>query len=55
MEDLQVKVDNLKAQQEQARELFIKLQGGIEMCEALMKEEGEKKASKKDKIKKNAA
>ena len=41
------KIETLKKQQEQARELFIKLQGAIELLEAMKKEESEKD-SKKD-------
>tara|TARA_Y100001963_G_scaffold117420_1_gene163353 strand:- start:514 stop:654 length:141 start_codon:yes stop_codon:yes gene_type:complete len=42
------KINSLKKQQEQAKELFLKLQGAIELLEALEKEEKEKpKKSKK--------
>tara|TARA_Y100001963_G_scaffold134155_1_gene194477 strand:- start:816 stop:965 length:150 start_codon:yes stop_codon:yes gene_type:complete len=40
------KLENLKNQQAQAKELFIKLQGAIELLEAMMEEE--KKDEKKD-------
>ena len=38
MEDLQTKLDNLKAQQEQAKEVFVKCQGAIELVEAMLEE-----------------
>jgi len=38
------KIDSLKNQQEQAKELFIKCQGAIEMLESMIEED-----SKKDK------
>ena len=37
------KLEQLKKQQESARELFIKCQGAIEFLEGMMKEEEEKK------------
>ena len=49
MEDLNKKVENLKVQQEQAKELFIKCQGAIEMLEGIIKEEKEASKEKKDK------
>lgn len=42
--DLKEKLDNLKVQQEQAKELFIKLQGAIEFVQSLL---DEKKKDKK--------
>ena len=48
MEDLDKKVENLKVQQEQAKELFVKCQGAIEVLEA-MKKEAEEPKDKKDK------
>ena len=36
--DLKEKLDNLKVQQEQAKELFIKLQGAIEFVQSLLDE-----------------
>jgi|TARA_R100000306_G_scaffold35885_1_gene36323 hypothetical protein len=47
MEDLQTKLDNLKVQQEQAKELFVKCQGAIELVEAMLEEKAPK--DKKDK------
>ena len=32
---IQEKIDSLKAQQEQAKEMFLKCQGGIEILESL--------------------
>ena len=48
MEDLNKKVEGLKVQQEQAKELFIKCQGAIEFLEGMIKEE-EASKEKKDK------
>ena len=47
MANLDEKIQNLKSQQEQAREIFIKCQGAIELLES-MKEDEEKKSSKKE-------
>ena len=47
MEDLNKKLENLKNQQEQAKELFIKCQGAIEFIQGMIDEEKDKK--KKDK------
>ena len=42
------KIESLKSQQEQAKEMFIKCQGAIEVLEAMLKEqESSKKESKK--------
>lgn len=46
MGDLNEKIESLKKQQEQAKELFVKCQGAIEMLESMLEEE---KDSKKDK------
>ena len=43
--DLMKKIEELKKQQEAARELFIKLQGAIELLEGMIEEE--KKSDKK--------
>ena len=43
------KLENLKKQQEAARELFIKLQGAIEFVEGLMAEEQKEKDESKAK------
>ena len=48
MDNLKDKIENLKKQQEQAKEIFVKCQGAIELIEAMIKEESEKK-DKKDK------
>ena len=48
MEDLNKKIEGLKGQQEQAKELFIKCQGAIEFLEGMIKEE-EASKEKKDK------
>ena len=48
MEDLNKKLENLKNQQEQAKELFIKCQGAIEFLEGEIKEQ-ESSNDKKDK------
>ena len=43
------KINNLKKQQKQAKELFIKLQGAIEMLESMAEEnESPKKDEKKE-------
>tara|TARA_R100000808_G_scaffold20654_1_gene44627 strand:- start:1416 stop:1577 length:162 start_codon:yes stop_codon:yes gene_type:complete len=50
MENLDEKIQNLKSQQEQAKEIFVKCQGAIELLEALKEEEkeGKDKSSKKE-------
>ena len=48
MEDLNKKLENLKQQQEQAKEIFIKCQGAIELIQSML---DEKKEDKKDKKK----
>ena len=47
--DLEEKIKSLKNQQEQAKEMFVKCQGAIEVLESILKEEQEssKKESKK--------
>jgi len=48
MEDLNKKLENIKKQQEQAKEIFIKCQGAIELIESMLSEEKEvKKENKK--------
>ena len=44
MRDYSKKIEKLKSQQEQAKELFVKLQGAIEVLTSMQEEE-----SKKDK------
>ena len=46
MEDLNKKLENLKNQQAQAKELFIKCQGAIELLTEMLREENDK--NKKD-------
>ena len=48
MSDLNERIANLKKQQEQHKELFVKCQGAIEILEAMLKEDKEEtKDSKK--------
>tara|TARA_Y100000310_G_scaffold201101_1_gene201184 strand:- start:349 stop:495 length:147 start_codon:yes stop_codon:yes gene_type:complete len=48
MSDLNEKIENLKKQQEQAKEIFVKCQGGIEVLEGILKEKSkDKKEDKK--------
>ena len=47
MGDLKEKIESLKKQQEQTKELFIKLQGAIEVLESMNKEESQGKKDKK--------
>jgi hypothetical protein len=42
MKDLKEKIDSLKKQQEQAKELFIKCQGAIELLESMIEEDSKK-------------
>jgi len=44
---LEERIDNLKAQQEQAKELFIKYEGAIEILQSILKEESSPKKDKK--------
>ena len=46
MKELEEKIDKLKQQQEQAKEIFIKCQGGIELLESMIKEKSSKKEKK---------
>ena len=47
--NLEERIESLKNQQEQAKEMFVKCQGAIEILESMLKEEQEssKKESKK--------
>jgi len=45
--DLKEKLENIKKQQEQAKELFVKCQGAIELLEELIKEQESSKKEKK--------
>jgi hypothetical protein len=47
MSDLNEKILNLKKQQEQAKELFVKCQGAIEVLEAMLEENKEEKKDNK--------
>ena len=49
MIDLEEKLEGIKKQQEQARELFVKCQGAIELLEGLIKEQESSKDKTKDK------
>jgi hypothetical protein len=48
MDKLKEKLENLKKQQEQAKEIFVKCQGAIEFVQSMIDEEVEVK-DKKDK------
>ena len=47
MRDYKEKIEALKKQQEQAKELFVKLQGAIEVLTSMQEEEHKKKEKKK--------
>ena len=47
MRDYTEKIETLKKQQEQAQELFVKLQGAIEVLTSMQEEEPEKVEKKK--------
>ena len=47
MRDYTEKIETLKKQQEQAKELFVKLQGAIEVLTSMQEEEPEKVEKKK--------
>ena len=46
MRDYTEKIESLKAQQEQAKELFVKLQGAIEVLISMQEEEPKKEKKK---------
>ena len=46
MRDYKEKIETLKVQQEQAKELFVKLQGAIEVLTSMQEEEPDKKGKK---------
>ena len=46
MSDFKKKIESLKNQQEQAKELFIKLQGAIEVLDSMIEEEESEKDKK---------
>ena len=52
METLKDKIEGLKKQQEQAREIFIKCQGAIEVLDIMLEEENKKEDLKEVKNKK---
>ena len=49
MSDLKEKLENLKKQQEQAKEIFVKCKGAIELVQSMIEDENkeEKKDNKK--------
>ena len=49
MDNLKEKLENLKKQQEQAKEIFVKCQGAIELIQSMIEDENkeEKKDNKK--------
>ena len=47
MDKLKEKLENLKKQQEQAKEIFVKCQGAIEIIQSMIDEE-DKEVEKKD-------
>ena len=47
MIDLEKKLENVRQQQAQAKELFVKCQGAIELLEILIKEQESSKKEKK--------
>ena len=47
MSDLSKKLEDLKKQQEQSKEIFIKCQGGIEVLQGMIDEESKDKKDKK--------
>ena len=49
MSELNEKIENLRKQQEQAKEIFVKCQGAIEVLEGLLEEEESPKDKKEDK------
>jgi len=46
MRDYTEKIESLKTQQEQAKELFVKLQGAIEVLTSMQEEEPKKEKKK---------
>ena len=49
MSDLKEKLENLKKQQEQAKEIFVKCQGAIEVIQSMIDEEENKEVKKDNK------
>ena len=49
MSELKEKIENLRKQQEQAKEIFVKCQGAIEVLEGLLEEEESPKDKKENK------
>ena len=48
MDNFKEKLENLKKQQEQAKEIFVKCQGAIELVQSMI-EENKEEVKKKDK------
>ena len=49
MDKLKEKLENLKNQQEQAKEIFVKCQGAIEVIQSMIDEEENKEVKKDNK------
>ena len=49
MSDLKEKIENLRTQQEQAKEIFVKCQGAIEVLEGLLEDKESSKEKKENK------
>jgi len=49
MDKLKEKLENLQKQQEQAKEIFVKCQGAIEMIQSMIDEEENKEVKKDNK------
>ena len=49
MDELKEKLENLKKQQEQAKEIFVKCQGAIEIIQSMIDEEENKEVKKDNK------
>ena len=49
MDKLKEKLENLKKQQEQAKEIFVKCQGAIELVQSMIDEEENKEVKKDNK------
>ena len=47
MSDLKEKLENLKKQQEQAKEIFVKCQGAIELVQSMIEDEEKEVTDKK--------
>ena len=49
MSELKEKIENLRKQQEQAKEIFVKCQGAIEVLEGVLEDEESPKEKKENK------